>query len=208
LEAVRRFDPDRGVPFSAFALQHIRWQMLRFVGPLLNLSPSARRHVGAVLRAWRWLYQQLERSPTEAEIAHRLGIPRWIVEEILTRLGADILRPHPDLETPIARPSDADQLEEPEWGRHDVRLLALYLLRELGYRWKEISDLLSGPLRTPEGWDSIAECFPGLVRLYPLLKHWESVRELFYHLPLALTPEALRQFWSRSVRHARESRQV
>jgi RNA polymerase sigma factor for flagellar operon FliA len=75
VEAARRFDPAKGVPFDRFAALRIRGAVLDAVRAADPASRSLRaraRHVAAAREA---LEHELARTPAPEEVAERLGIP-------------------------------------------------------------------------------------------------------------------------------------
>lgn len=77
LRALERFDPDRGVPFAAFASWWIR-QALQdarsdFIRPF-RLPPKALRQLSQLKSEHQRIYQSEQRSAGVAELAHRTSI--------------------------------------------------------------------------------------------------------------------------------------
>jgi RNA polymerase sigma factor for flagellar operon FliA len=74
LEAARRFEPERGVPFGAYAAIYIRWNML---DALVNSGPTTRAmrdQLRDIQRATEQLEQKLGRVPSEYEVSSALDI--------------------------------------------------------------------------------------------------------------------------------------
>ncbi len=92
IKAVERFDYARGFKFSTYAAWWIRQAITR---GLADRSRSVRLpvHVHETLVKLRWveleLWQQLEREPTEEELADRLGVQVARLREIRTA-AADV----------------------------------------------------------------------------------------------------------------------
>ena len=74
IEAVRRFDPEKGKNFHAYAVQRIRGSMIDAFRRMDRLSRTMRQKARAVQSAQSDLERTLERTPTEREIAEQLGI--------------------------------------------------------------------------------------------------------------------------------------
>ncbi len=74
IEAVDRYDPDRGVKFETFATTRIRGQIIDTLRALDLLPRSARRQAKEIENAISQLSQSLGRIPTGAEVASHLGV--------------------------------------------------------------------------------------------------------------------------------------
>jgi len=74
LEAVERFDPQRGVQFKTYAISRIRGQIIDALRALDLLPRSARRRAREIETAIRALYTELGRPPTDEEVAQYMGI--------------------------------------------------------------------------------------------------------------------------------------
>ncbi len=73
LEAIDRFDPDRGIPFEAFARLRIRGAMYDYLRTLDLLPRVARRHVHRLQAQARALARSLGRVPTDRELVAATG---------------------------------------------------------------------------------------------------------------------------------------
>ena len=74
IEAVDRFDPERGVKFETFAACRIRGQIIDTLRSLDLLPRSARHHAREIEKAMGVLCQSLGRLPEDAEVAGYLKI--------------------------------------------------------------------------------------------------------------------------------------
>jgi RNA polymerase sigma factor (sigma-70 family) len=86
LRALERFDPDRGVPFWAYAAWWVRQAMQQLVSELsrpMVLSDRALRRLARIKDAQRRFEQTHHRSPRNAEVAQIVGLPRSQVESLL-----------------------------------------------------------------------------------------------------------------------------
>ena len=86
LRALERFDPDRGVPFWAYAAWWVRQAMQQLVSELsrpMVLSDRALRRLARIKDAQRRFEQTHQRSPSSAEVARIVGLPRSQVESLL-----------------------------------------------------------------------------------------------------------------------------
>ena len=78
-DAATKFDPEKQVAFSSYAKHRIKGAILDSLRQLDWASRDLRRRHKQVEAATRELAAELQRTPTEAEIAERLGIDvdRW-----------------------------------------------------------------------------------------------------------------------------------
>jgi RNA polymerase sigma-B factor len=146
VKAIDRFDPDRGVSFSTFAVPTILGELRRHFRdntwsihvPRKLQERSAR--VGLVTAT---LTTRLGRVPTAGELADSMGITR---EELLeARLVSDLYR-SVSLAQPVSCASDDEALsigdtlgaEDEELERAEERALLAPLLRELEPRDREM----------------------------------------------------------------------
>jgi len=74
MEAIDRFDPDRGLTFQTFAVPRIRGAMVDALRALDWVPRSVREKVRQVEQAQRVLEARLGRIPDDPEIAAELGI--------------------------------------------------------------------------------------------------------------------------------------
>ena len=79
LEAIDRFDPDRGIPFEAFARLRIRGAMYDYLRTLDLLPRVARQTVHRIQAASAALTRDLGREPTDEELSAAAGLePRRV----------------------------------------------------------------------------------------------------------------------------------
>src|SRR5438445_507577 len=90
LEAIDRFDPDRGIPFEVFARLRIRGAMYDYLRTLDLLPRIARRNVHRVQAQVHALTRQLGRPPTDEELAAGIPTPRWWPEVGASGLAARV----------------------------------------------------------------------------------------------------------------------
>ena len=74
LEAIDRFDPDRGIPFEVFARLRIRGAMYDYLRTLDLLPRLARQQVHRVQAQEHLLTRRLGRAPTDGELAKAMGL--------------------------------------------------------------------------------------------------------------------------------------
>jgi RNA polymerase sigma factor (sigma-70 family) len=85
LRALKRYEPERGVPFWAYAVWWVRQAMQQLVSEVsrpMVLSDRALRQLARVKDAQRRFEQTHSREPTSAELAAIVGLPRWQVESL------------------------------------------------------------------------------------------------------------------------------
>lgn len=75
MTAIDRFDLDRGWKFETFAMQRIRGSILDELRSQDILPRSVRSRIKAIERATAALETEFNRTPTEDEVADRVGLP-------------------------------------------------------------------------------------------------------------------------------------
>lgn len=111
VKAVDRFDPERGVTLSTYAVPYITGEILSYLrgeGPL-KVGRKTQERARQSLRAREALAQELGREPTVAEVAGYLGVGEEDVVEALDSMQTPL-----SLEAPLPgsaedglRPADA-----------------------------------------------------------------------------------------------------
>lgn len=91
LEASRRFNPEAGVPFEAYATLRIRGAMTDELRSHDWMPRKGRRELRQVSEAAQRIAQRLGRPATENEIAAELGMGLGEVQDIVA--GGDVGRP-------------------------------------------------------------------------------------------------------------------
>jgi len=72
--AIERFDPERGIKFETFAMTRIRGAIIDELRSLDWVPRSVRSRAREIEAAQAKLEHELQRAPSEAELASRLGI--------------------------------------------------------------------------------------------------------------------------------------
>jgi RNA polymerase sigma factor (sigma-70 family) len=106
LRALERYEPERGVPFWAYAAWWVRQAMQQVVSELsrpIVLSDRALRQLARIKAAQRRIEQTRGREPSCPEIAALAGLPRAQVESLLNAER----RPRPLDEPPGEEGGDA-----------------------------------------------------------------------------------------------------
>lgn len=89
IQAVKRFDPEKGNCFSSYASWQIRWAVDKAIldkGRQVRLPVHQEGKVRKVKRAFAKFLIELEREPSEKEIAEQLG---WTIEQVHEVQGTD-----------------------------------------------------------------------------------------------------------------------
>lgn len=97
INAIDRFDPERGVRFEAFAQQRIRGAVIDQLRTLNWMPRSAVSRVRQIEAAMATLEQQLGRPPNDAEVARELDVPLERYRQMLFEVGITVL----SLDTPL-----------------------------------------------------------------------------------------------------------
>jgi RNA polymerase sigma-B factor len=145
IKAARRWDPDRGVAFSTFAVPTILGELRRhFRDSTWTVKPP--RHIQelglALPRVRETLGQELRREPSALDLAGHLDLP---VEDVLEAIIAkDGYKPD-SLDAPVApdRPGGAAEQdwlvdERANFGESDARVMLSQLGANLDDREREI----------------------------------------------------------------------
>lgn len=145
IQAARRWDPDRGVAFSTFAVPTIMGELRRhFRDSTWAVKPP--RHIQelglALPRVRETLSQELRREPSARDLADHLDLP---VDDVLEAIIAkDGYKPD-SLDAPLARDhpggaAEQDRLvdERASYGESDARVLLSQLGADLDDREREI----------------------------------------------------------------------
>lgn len=93
MEAARRFDPDRNVKFITYAVWWVRQAITHALSGQVRAFSLPQKLSGVAARFGRdvaALTQQLDRTPTPAEIAHDLEISEADVDALLRIGGSDL----------------------------------------------------------------------------------------------------------------------
>jgi RNA polymerase sigma-B factor len=121
LNAVDRFDPERGIPFTAFASPTILGELKRHFRDrvwTVRVPRGLHDRMADVDKAITEMTKQLQRSPSIGEIAEKLGIEQTDVLEVLE---ANHNRRPLSLDRPVGG-EDSDEASPAEWiGEEDER---------------------------------------------------------------------------------------
>jgi RNA polymerase primary sigma factor len=93
IEAAKRFDPERGVKFISYAVWWVRQSIFHALSEhsrVFRLPQKMSGQVSKVEQVRNTLASELERPPTAAEVAERIGLPQKEVETLLMATGEDV----------------------------------------------------------------------------------------------------------------------
>lgn len=98
LDAVDKFEPERGVPFEVYGRQRIKGAILDGLRKADWLSTTARRRAKEIAATYDRLELQLMRAATDEEVAQELSLDVQEFRKVLVEIGRELI----SLEAPIA----------------------------------------------------------------------------------------------------------
>src|SRR3954454_3678075 len=87
IEAMERFEPDRQIRFETFAMQRIRGAIIDELRSLDWVPRSVRSRAREIETAQAKLEHELQRAPTEAELAEKLGVTEDELQQSLLEIA-------------------------------------------------------------------------------------------------------------------------
>ena len=87
IDAIEKFDPERGFKFETYAISRIKGAILDELRSIDWVPRSVRARGREVERAFSKLEATLHRSPTEAELAQELGYGETQLQQVLGQLS-------------------------------------------------------------------------------------------------------------------------
>ena len=139
IESIARYNPSRGVPFDTYARHRIRGAILDALRAVDWVPHSVRRKAQSIEHARRSLRAERGRTPTEREMAERLGIElddyRNLVRdsEIRQLLSLDAPAAN-DNPTPLVEQVASDSDLEEKTGEDELRTLVMGAVSRLPER--------------------------------------------------------------------------
>jgi RNA polymerase sigma factor for flagellar operon FliA len=85
--AIERFEPERGIKFETFAMTRIRGAIIDELRSLDWVPRSVRARAREIEAAQNKLEHELQRSPTEAELAEQLNISEEMLQSSLLEIA-------------------------------------------------------------------------------------------------------------------------
>ncbi|MDQ1294813.1 MAG: polymerase sigma factor FliA [Actinomycetota bacterium] len=87
IDAIEKFDIDRAIKFETYAISRIRGAIIDELRAIDWIPRSVRYKAREVERAYSTLEGELHRTPTESEVAGRLGISREDLRQIFSQVS-------------------------------------------------------------------------------------------------------------------------
>ncbi len=87
MDAIEKFDLDKGFKFETYAITRIRGAILDELRSIDWVPRSVRSKARKIERAMQQLEQRLERSPTDEELAEELGVSQAELEDMLSSVS-------------------------------------------------------------------------------------------------------------------------
>ena len=89
MDAIERFDPDRGLSFQTFAVPRIRGAIIDGLRAMDFVPRSVRDKVRIVAQATAVLEERLGRPPEDTEIAREIGVPVQQVRDLTKQASSN-----------------------------------------------------------------------------------------------------------------------
>jgi RNA polymerase sigma factor for flagellar operon FliA len=129
MDAIDKFDLDRGLEFQTYAVPRIKGAMIDALRAQDWVPRSVRDKIRAIEKATTTLQIRLDRSPTEAEVAAELGITAHALRDLYAKVSYTSVSATEDLVVVDDAPAPGDAMEDDA-----VRAVLLRHVRELRER--------------------------------------------------------------------------
>lgn len=87
IDAIEKYEPDRGIKFETYAIARIKGAILDELRAMDWVPRSVRARAREIERAYIKLENELRRVPTDAEVAEEMGISEQELADIFTKLS-------------------------------------------------------------------------------------------------------------------------
>jgi RNA polymerase sigma factor for flagellar operon FliA len=87
IDAIDKFDPDRGIKFETYAINRIKGAIIDELRSIDWVPRSVRAKARAVEKAMAKLEAELHRAPTDAELAAELGISEDELQQVFNQIS-------------------------------------------------------------------------------------------------------------------------
>jgi RNA polymerase sigma factor for flagellar operon FliA len=87
IDAIEKYDPGRAIKFETYAIARIKGAIIDELRALDWVPRSVRARGREIEQAYVDLENELRRAPTDSEVAHRIGVSKKELQEILTKLS-------------------------------------------------------------------------------------------------------------------------
>lgn len=113
IDAVEKFDPARGVKFETYALCRIRGEVIDIIRSLDWIPRSVRKNESTLRDIYARLEMELQRPPTDMEVADYMGIDVIELEKMLMDIGQAAVF---SLDEVISNGGDVSVSSDDTWG--------------------------------------------------------------------------------------------
>ncbi len=119
LDAVDRFDPNRGIKFETYAIARVRGSIIDNLRALDQIPRTTRQRAREIEAAYTDLESKLSRPPTDEEVAAHLGIEldrfhQLLLRSTATTLSLDSATEFDENSAPISRGDLIEDKESPD----------------------------------------------------------------------------------------------
>ena len=145
LDAISKFDANKEIDFPSYARHRIRGAMVDSLREMDWVSRGLRRKDKQIKRATRDLSSELERAPTESELADRMGVGLEHCRNVISRLhGSGIISADtagPEEARAMEFEGDSSTRPDSVFSRLQRQSLVINALNELPHRHRRVLSL-------------------------------------------------------------------